>query len=151
MPPSSRGSCAVLNRSSREAAVRAHRWASRSSMPLIRYQQGLTKARFHDPAVDARMILMRCLAATLAQARLRPAASPDAVPAHGRQLAAGRAMPLGGWARSRHLPGIGPDPLGRVGRGNAAELRGRRVPEPRRFGLDLLMPIFFSAMLVPLW
>ena len=27
-------------------------------MPLIRYQQGLTKARFHDPAVDARMILM---------------------------------------------------------------------------------------------
>jgi predicted branched-subunit amino acid permease len=25
------------------------------------------------------------------------------------------------------------------------------VPEPRRYGLDLLMPIFFSAMLVPLW
>jgi branched chain amino acid efflux pump len=24
-------------------------------------------------------------------------------------------------------------------------------PEPRRFGLDLLLPIFFSAMLVPLW
>jgi predicted branched-subunit amino acid permease len=30
-------------------------------------------------------------------------------------------------------------------------LAGALVPEPRRFGLDLLMPIFFSAMLVPLW
>jgi predicted branched-subunit amino acid permease len=28
---------------------------------------------------------------------------------------------------------------------------GALVPEPRRFGLDLLLPIFFSAMLVPLW
>jgi 4-azaleucine resistance transporter AzlC len=28
---------------------------------------------------------------------------------------------------------------------------GGLVPEPRRFGLDLVMPIFFSAMLVPLW
>src|SRR5215213_2440176 len=27
-------------------------------------------------------------------------------------------------------------------------LAGALVPEPRRFGLDLLMPIFFSAMLV---
>jgi predicted branched-subunit amino acid permease len=25
------------------------------------------------------------------------------------------------------------------------------VPEPRRFGLDLVMPIFFGVMLVPLW
>ncbi|HEY8565479.1 MAG TPA: AzlC family ABC transporter permease [Beijerinckiaceae bacterium] len=25
------------------------------------------------------------------------------------------------------------------------------VPEPRRFGLDLLMPVFFVAMLVPIW
>jgi predicted branched-subunit amino acid permease len=30
-------------------------------------------------------------------------------------------------------------------------LAGALVPEPRRFGLDLLMPLFFSAMLVPLW
>src|SRR4051794_9957057 len=29
-------------------------------------------------------------------------------------------------------------------------LAGALVPEPRRFGLDLLMPLFFSAMLVPL-
>lgn len=28
---------------------------------------------------------------------------------------------------------------------------GALVPEPRRFGLDLVMPIFFSVMLVPLW
>ncbi len=28
---------------------------------------------------------------------------------------------------------------------------GALVPEPRRFGLDLVMPIFFGAMLVPLW
>ncbi|WP_134494091.1 AzlC family ABC transporter permease [Microvirga pakistanensis] len=28
---------------------------------------------------------------------------------------------------------------------------GALVPEPRAFGLDLVMPIFFSAMLVPLW
>ena len=30
-------------------------------------------------------------------------------------------------------------------------LAGALVPEPRRFGLDLLLPIFFCAMLVPLW
>src|SRR5215210_3209635 len=30
-------------------------------------------------------------------------------------------------------------------------LAGALVPEPRRYGLDLLMPIFFSAMLAPLW
>ncbi|WP_230531252.1 AzlC family ABC transporter permease [Microvirga roseola] len=28
---------------------------------------------------------------------------------------------------------------------------GALVPEPSRFGLDLVMPIFFGAMLVPLW
>ncbi|MEE1613304.1 AzlC family ABC transporter permease [Microvirga sp. CF3016] len=28
---------------------------------------------------------------------------------------------------------------------------GALVPEPRRFGLDLVMPIFFAVMLVPLW
>jgi predicted branched-subunit amino acid permease len=28
---------------------------------------------------------------------------------------------------------------------------GALVEEPRRFGLDLVMPIFFAAMLVPLW
>ncbi|AWM88156.1 AzlC family ABC transporter permease [Microvirga sp. 17 mud 1-3] len=28
---------------------------------------------------------------------------------------------------------------------------GALVPEPRRFGLDLVMPVFFSVMLVPLW
>jgi predicted branched-subunit amino acid permease len=28
---------------------------------------------------------------------------------------------------------------------------GTLVPEPRRFGLDLVMPIFFCSMLVPLW
>jgi predicted branched-subunit amino acid permease len=30
-------------------------------------------------------------------------------------------------------------------------LAGALVEEPRRFGLDLVMPIFFAAMLVPLW
>jgi 4-azaleucine resistance transporter AzlC len=30
-------------------------------------------------------------------------------------------------------------------------LAGALVTEPRRFGLDLVMPVFFSAMLVPLW
>ena len=30
-------------------------------------------------------------------------------------------------------------------------LAGALVPDPRRYGLDLLMPIFFSAMLAPLW
>jgi predicted branched-subunit amino acid permease len=28
---------------------------------------------------------------------------------------------------------------------------GSLVAEPRRFGLDLVMPVFFSAMLVPMW
>jgi predicted branched-subunit amino acid permease len=28
---------------------------------------------------------------------------------------------------------------------------GALVPEPKRFGLDLVMPIFFGIMLVPLW
>ena len=28
---------------------------------------------------------------------------------------------------------------------------GTLVPEPRRFGLDFVMPIFFATMLVPLW
>jgi len=28
---------------------------------------------------------------------------------------------------------------------------GALVPEPKRFGLDLVMPVFFSIMLVPLW
>jgi predicted branched-subunit amino acid permease len=30
-------------------------------------------------------------------------------------------------------------------------LAGALVAEPRRYGLDVLMPIFFAAMLVPLW
>lgn len=30
-------------------------------------------------------------------------------------------------------------------------LAGGLVPEPQRFGLDLVMPVFFSIMLVPLW
>jgi predicted branched-subunit amino acid permease len=30
-------------------------------------------------------------------------------------------------------------------------LAGALVEEPRRFGLDLILPIFFSAMLVPFW
>jgi predicted branched-subunit amino acid permease len=30
-------------------------------------------------------------------------------------------------------------------------LAGSLVADPKRFGLDLVMPIFFSAMLVPLW
>jgi predicted branched-subunit amino acid permease len=30
-------------------------------------------------------------------------------------------------------------------------LAGALVSEPKRFGLDLVMPIFFAAMLVPLW
>jgi predicted branched-subunit amino acid permease len=28
---------------------------------------------------------------------------------------------------------------------------GALVPEPKRLGLDLVMPIFFGVMLVPLW
>src|SRR5215210_4389502 len=49
-------------------------------------------------------------------------ASPDAVPAHGRQLAAGRAIPLGGRARSRHLPPALP------GRGMTAEAIAGEFP-----------------------
>lgn len=30
-------------------------------------------------------------------------------------------------------------------------LAGSLVPEPRRFALDLVMPVFFAAMAVPLW
>jgi predicted branched-subunit amino acid permease len=30
-------------------------------------------------------------------------------------------------------------------------LAGALVPDPKRFGLDLVMPIYFAAMLVPLW
>ena len=30
-------------------------------------------------------------------------------------------------------------------------LAGELVAEPRRYGLDLILPIFFSAMLVPFW
>ena len=33
----------------------------------------------------------------------------------------------------------------------AGYFAGAFVPEPRRFGLDLVMPIFFGMMLVPLW
>jgi predicted branched-subunit amino acid permease len=33
----------------------------------------------------------------------------------------------------------------------AGYFAGAFVPEPRRFGLDLVMPIFFAVMLVPLW
>jgi predicted branched-subunit amino acid permease len=28
---------------------------------------------------------------------------------------------------------------------------GALVSDPRRYGLDLVMPIFFAAMIVPLW
>ena len=28
---------------------------------------------------------------------------------------------------------------------------GASLGDPRRFGLDLVMPVFFAAMLVPLW
>jgi predicted branched-subunit amino acid permease len=30
-------------------------------------------------------------------------------------------------------------------------LLGGLIADPRRFGIDLVMPIFFAAMLVPLW
>ncbi|GEO14425.1 transporter [Microvirga aerophila] len=33
----------------------------------------------------------------------------------------------------------------------AGYFAGAFVPDPRRFGLDLVMPVFFSIMLVPLW
>jgi predicted branched-subunit amino acid permease len=33
----------------------------------------------------------------------------------------------------------------------AGYLAGGLVAQPRRFGLDLMMPVFFAAMLVPLW
>lgn len=33
----------------------------------------------------------------------------------------------------------------------AGYFAGALIPEPQRFGLDLVMPIFFASMLVPLW
>jgi predicted branched-subunit amino acid permease len=33
----------------------------------------------------------------------------------------------------------------------AGYLLGASIPDPRRFGLDLVMPIFFAIMLIPLW
>jgi hypothetical protein len=45
-----------------------------------------------------------------------------------------------GWA----LGGLG-------GLHGAGHLLGALVADPRRYGLDLVMPIFFCAMLVPLW
>jgi predicted branched-subunit amino acid permease len=30
-------------------------------------------------------------------------------------------------------------------------LAGALIPDPKRFGLDLIMPIFFVMMLVPMW
>jgi predicted branched-subunit amino acid permease len=33
----------------------------------------------------------------------------------------------------------------------AGYFAGALIPEPQRFGLDLVMPIFFGVMLVPLW
>ena len=33
----------------------------------------------------------------------------------------------------------------------AGYFAGALVPEPKRFGLDLVMPVYFAAMLVPLW
>jgi len=34
---------------------------------------------------------------------------------------------------------------------SAGYLAGALIADPRRFGIDLVMPIFFSAMLIPLW
>jgi predicted branched-subunit amino acid permease len=34
---------------------------------------------------------------------------------------------------------------------SAGYLAGALVADPRRFGIDLVMPIFFAAMLIPLW
>jgi predicted branched-subunit amino acid permease len=33
----------------------------------------------------------------------------------------------------------------------AGHLAGALISDPRRFGIDLVMPIFFAAMLIPLW
>ncbi len=33
----------------------------------------------------------------------------------------------------------------------AGHLIGALIADPRRFGIDLVMPIFFAAMLIPLW
>jgi predicted branched-subunit amino acid permease len=33
----------------------------------------------------------------------------------------------------------------------AGYLAGALIADPRRYGIDLVMPIFFAAMLVPLW
>jgi predicted branched-subunit amino acid permease len=34
---------------------------------------------------------------------------------------------------------------------SAGHLTGALISDPRRFGIDLVMPIFFAAMLIPLW
>jgi branched chain amino acid efflux pump len=34
---------------------------------------------------------------------------------------------------------------------SAGYLAGSLIADPRRFGIDLVMPIFFAAMLIPLW
>ena len=33
----------------------------------------------------------------------------------------------------------------------AGHLGGTLIADPRRYGIDLVMPIFFAAMLVPIW
>ena len=38
-----------------------------------------------------------------------------------------------------------------MGASAAGYLAGALVADPRRFGVDLVMPIFFAAMLIPLW
>jgi 4-azaleucine resistance transporter AzlC len=38
-----------------------------------------------------------------------------------------------------------------MGASTAGYLAGALIADPRRFGIDLVMPIFFAAMLVPLW
>jgi len=38
-----------------------------------------------------------------------------------------------------------------VGAAAAGYLGGMLVADPQRFGIDLVMPIFFAAMLIPLW
>ena len=43
--------------------------------------------------------------------------------------------------------------MGRLGRGttSAGYLAGALVRDPARYGLDVLMPIFFATVLVSLW
>ena len=38
-----------------------------------------------------------------------------------------------------------------IGAAAVGYLLGSHIADPRRFGIDLVMPIFFAAMLVPLW